>query len=335
MEKEVIIPITEKPKLDKRAEVIKILTDKNQIEQLKSFLDTIDFGVLRRKFKTLSQKCGLKKSSINLIEGDGIFVTKTRELGHILSDFNLLGINLDRINDWIYWIFTLEDENNAAPEAIPDVSIENIQAIAQLFIFIHEETHAIGFQRLFNWNPGRRSYKNEHTNFNEKSTLGAFEQQHSGYASMEFTTVSEDQITTRYNEFNEGITDMIAFEIMGEYIKETGAFDKKALELFSNMRNKLTAYGKFSQLVTLMMKVIANKTNLPTETVWRSIKRNYLEGVDFEDSEFAKLIDENTYQGFLTDLQNIQIDKIDITTGEVEGEAFHSCIQKLSRELPN
>ncbi len=303
----------QKPDEEYISNIIRSISDKEQKEKLSNFLESLDFDLIKILFKTLVKKNVVNSDNINILDPKAMFATHVLTSGIFMIDFNQIGINLRATDRGLKLMF--KDKLN-----------DNIIFLRYLHIVIHELTHAISFRKMDKWHPEVKTGEPITQNKGKKGPLsGIYEQVQTGYA-----TLNRKEDLQEYIEFNEGVTEMIAFEIMNEYLKKMKAPQLSDLKLYKDIWN-LEYIGRYSLLVDKMIDCIVQKAIIPKQVVWQAIKRSYLEGVNFQDSELGRLIDEHTYQGFLNEIRAANADNDNMgIDNNTEKPEFYNCIKRLS-----
>lgn len=218
-------------------------------EKIKNLLEGFDFQIIRDIVGTILEKSGVSKNVAEKISLD-LFV--------LLKSPTFLGRILDKFVEDVAWYNEIGDIVVINNERIFEMDNEKV-----ILIIIHEISHSVSevFVKYSNGNPyevrvGLASMKK-----NEKSKW-----------------LTENRL------LNEGVTELLAESIEGEYLNRKG-------ESINNINRYSNSYPVAKKVVEILVRSISKKTGVPVDDVFKSVVRSML-NYDYESFyELVKLDD--------------------------------------------
>lgn len=265
--------------------------------ELEEMLGGVDFNILQGVLKNLASRCGVKPENFNVIDEDRITLFYSSKVaGVYFIDTNSIGLNTDQIKKSSEYV--QKQDTESMPEG-------DYFKLSLLHTLIHEEVHAISYRHIA-----------EDEAVGQKGRI-------SGYRASIY---DNDNWSDFYTALDEGVTEMIARQLLEEYMKkDPKSVDSQSLKRFLNtLESYPSGYDVETTLVSTLIQKIAKTSGMSEETVRQGIIRSKLEGVDLTESEFAEFMDEHTYTGFSDDIK-----KLKPAQEYDEIEKTHSCLSNL------
>lgn len=292
-------------------ESLRFLLHKNNVDKKSSLeelpktraehvLEKVDFNLLRNIFAEQMRKSAVDADDINFQTPQKGISLKTIS-GHTYSE---------------YWAFMNKisiDPNKMSLET--DISFNN-----QIFsVLCHEETHSV-------------STSAHHRSF-VLSLFNTFTNRPSGQSGLEYTSIVHDIVHDgSFGMFNEAVTDSVAEEVFGEYIKRSG--DRV---LFSNP-DGIAEYSKTylneRNIFKAFICALSRTVEIPEDVVWSGVKQSYFSNANLAKRELVKLFEEvlkinisniirnptkssGVSQNAIQQLENIGSSEVDIFSGNL------------------
>lgn len=319
------------------AEKLRLLGFKKD-ERVEKFLDTIDFKTLRGVFEDLHKRSGADPKNMNLVGAERFFVEdiehggaqyNARENIIMLSRNKEEGLSIERVTPHY------EPVRDTGYFAAPDIDPSVLKRIHAIELIIHEETHAMGLQRLEQINSFLTSFINQTS------------RQFSGYKVYE----QETRNLLWYRAellgeiLNEGITQMIAQQTLLEYVRRSGSDNhgvtvQEVQKYISCSNNDLFWHG-FSrkpevQFVRIFIEYLAEAAETSPDKIWEGIERGYIRGGDLFDQSIKDAFEEVGLERVLDvfESSDYELTQISLDTKQDRGDiARRNAILAANREL--
>jgi len=228
-------------------------------------IEQVDYNALREIFETMRRRSGVPEKS-GFIEKSGIQFDRNEAGGGRFNGDHIV-INPE-----------------ASIEEKGDEATIRRKALSTL---IHEETHASGshvsptdlvrglkeIRSYFTKQPILLDANGYHRRMIEKGTSSLY----SSY-------------------FSEGVTDMIAERVYGEYVNRTGI--RSELTSADGTSSFDECYVDSRAFATSFVEMIAHSVGVPSETVWEGVVQGYMQGLDLKNSGLENAFDEVFYPQF-------------------------------------
>lgn len=265
-------------------------------KELRAVYDRVDFKELKAILESMSRRSGVPPEELGFLGPDRLaaapFGRQTQQDGFA----GRIYLSEKEIRDW-------------ASKAKSDWEL------CALHVLIHEETHAVSKQECV----GLREYL-----ANEQASTYSI----SGYSRLShYRRDGKEPSSFSYEFFDEGVTDLIAQEVVKEYLYRHPefAFPEKANRFFKRSFNQgISPRESYVKIVRLIEQVISERTGVGTDIVHGAIIRGKMSGDDLNDPELHEALSEILTPDVLTELENLTL----ITTID-----FERLSEKLKRLL--
>lgn len=273
-------------------------------------IDHLNIDELRNIFSEMRRRSGVPEDSL-FVSKEDIQVTSTIGYAGLFSPDGKLSINPEII---------MEEMIN---EGVIPTKAELRRRI--LSVLAHEETHASGR----NIDKGNRVLYELLSYVSQKPQLSSA----NGYKKFVYV---KGKAQPRFAIFSEGVTDLIGEEAYSTYLDRTG----ERASLLGSEENAAYkgSYMGARALTTTFIEVIANAADTPIDVVWQGLKQGYMSGLDLDDNELAKVIDEEFYPEFMRDVEHAYIDELELPLPEIvkrlkEKQLSAEAKEKIKRAL--
>lgn len=272
--------------------------------EFNEIVEKIDFNKLKLLYENDAVKSGVEPGDINFLPPSRIFnIEEDIENNEEISRFgyyniveNYISINYSKIKE-------SAEKLNVNPE------------IFLLKVIGHEESHAVSKHNIF--------YKAK-----SKSSVVLSKVQ-SGYSLAKTREhVKENKNHPLFNGFNEGITEIYTYDIIGAYLRENPEFsNEKQEDGHGHIRNfnKIFIYSGYAtemRLVETFMQAIAKATDCDIKDVRNAFVSGYFSGENFYDKELSESFNIIFGKSFMKGLEK---------TTTKDKSVVLSCIKKLER----
>jgi|GEM_PF-1836732 len=257
--------------------------EKEQSDELKELLNSVDFSVLEDEFNIIAEKSGIDKNKLNFIGKEKVFDFKKDSRD---------GLEFGRIGRYDPGANCIAVDINGLNLLARNFNFDKQKLF--LYLMCHEETHATGKTRCVGFN----EFKEEKEDSMSVRT---------GYS--EYITIKDEYEKVYHTEilspFNEGITEKIGREVLDSYFQKTGILGddfKKKLEREYGSSN---LYGYEVSFVDTFIKRISADTGVSEMDVWNAFKRGFYNGEDLlGDLELREFWKEIFGEEFIRDFTN-------------------------------
>jgi len=239
--------------------------------ETRKVIEHIDFDVLRGLFDTLRSRSGAEGES-GFCGREKISIDDSRSGGEFYPQ---KGVNIGSLP------FTSYDYSRPTRASFRN----NI-----LCMVIHEETHASSRS------VDKKLSTSKKISESVRSLFGVRDLDYvSAYGRRQY---ENGKFKSVFLDLNDGITEMIAKEVYGEYLRTTGDSatfsDSKTRAEYQN-----EIYLGSRAMTQAFLEIIAKCTGVPSETVWGAIKQGYVTGLDFSETELSHSFEEIFSEGFI------------------------------------
>lgn len=322
---------------------------KEWVDRIKKELEHLDFSLLESIAGKIAERCGIPEGQLNFVPKEKIVLKKrdanSEQDKFVQGNYRVLFNEIDIFpHSIVYSLWfslvlpilreleglssepsavTGEQLHEAVVTKLPLLSDAMVQ-FSVLRTLIHEQIHAMSFTRIISEHP--RSFWQRL----QRKVLGAglvnLSSVFSGYSRHLLKDNAEGghQENDGFLAFDEGVTDKLAFEILDEYLsaKDSTILDDQSTKVHRERLTE-TTYGACVRLVDELVRKIAQNAGMEERHVWQAIVRSKIEGVDLEDTEIARFIDESTFEGFFDRLKKLRPE--DFQNKEDE-EGLRTCL---------
>jgi hypothetical protein len=252
-------------------------------EILQSWLEKIDQTVLRGAFEAVVERLGVDKDKINFIDLLQ-FGNKTGNVFYYAEyspQTNSIGIAMSALKSNIL-------DKSVRPE------------LRFLHVVIHEETHAVGRVECSSL-LGQDVYRAGHTD--DVIQRDENYKEYYGYY----------KVNRLYNDFNEGVTDLIALDVLKEYEKLMGHIDADGVNLLESEIRGGT-HGRVINLVDGFIYRLSQVSGMSSEEILEMVKSSYFIGETLFYSQFTEYLKDILGEDYLNQLASGNI----IKTGKLQ-----------------
>lgn len=160
---------------------------------------------------------------------------------------------------------------------------------AMLCAIIHEEAHASS-KNIDKRAPSKRFLEPIRSFFGRRDPDLA-----TGYHRRQFENGKKKIV---FRDLNEGVTEKIAEEVHGEYLRRTGSGAD-----FSDRDHPVgyhdAAYLGSKAITEAFVGIIARSVGVSEEVVWQALKQGYMAGIDLRETELEQAFEEIFSEGFM------------------------------------
>lgn len=133
-----------------------------------------------------------------------------------------------------------------------------------------------------------------------------------GYATEH---VVDGNYRSSFKYFNEGVTDKIAETVYAEYLRRTG--DRSRYAGDAGGAPYWEAYPGSRAVVTTMVEMVANATDVPSDVVWESLISGAVNGVDLDSTELAGALNDICFPEFVQMLKEAELSETELPLPEL------------------
>ncbi len=245
-------------------------------QKLEGWLGEIDFDELNEIFAEQLRRSGIDTSRLNPLFRENIYMdggTNTATMSYTGS-INAIQIHANEFEEY--------------------VAHQNVSNVDPRLIFmqhlIHEGAHAASANITV--------MKDRASGFVQLSDSGL------NHRHVNAVLQGDDTFTLEENNeflmFNEGVTELVADEVLSEYLKRrplSGLSSEIANSTFDNLvgthSTEGVGYATARQFVTAFVDAIAREVGIPEDVVWSALKRQYFRGDSLAEKETSDLLNES------------------------------------------
>ncbi|KKU93939.1 MAG: hypothetical protein UY26_C0003G0089 [Candidatus Jorgensenbacteria bacterium GW2011_GWA1_48_13] len=255
--------------------------DRESADVLADVIERIDFKALQNIFESIAAKSGIDPSKMNFVGPERFYdmTSMWDTLGRWNSEHNVIALNGSALK-------------RSAERAGVDTELRVLSTL------VHEEVHATS------------RYKSEIV----KTQAGDREKITTGYGKYRRGNRSKGlKGEVFFDLLNEGVVELLAREVLLEYIRTTDFTDsrkvKEFMEAHEQKPEEMSGYWLAIKFVDVLVDKVSVKTGTDRNSVWRSFVRGLYEGVDFETKEFSQPFQELFGENFLQKLSKANFSK--------------------------
>lgn len=299
-------PIPDKASAALRNQEIKEKYATDEVLEVREALATIDFLTVKNVFDELYERLGYSPRDMNFFELNAIGGPDEAGFGNAASyspERNTLGLRVSRILE-------MATERGIRPE------------LMTTGVLLHEETHAIGRVEC-HYNNERKGQGLLKTGYRIEIDLPLTEFEKKIYGASE---------ESKFEDFNEGMTEMISHEVLQRYAEQTKHFTHEEVETYVAIQRKIPQF----RLVEGFILRLSYAAELPVETVREELKRGYFTDNNFIAGAYREYLEEvlgNEYMQQLETGEVISKKPVKRTFTEQSTRDIKAYFLKLKRKL--
>lgn len=277
--------------------------NKRLVEMINEIIRNIDIKKLKTIFEQIGRRCGIDPANLNFLEPDKIHLItpNLKEPEKTIGEGSSYQISSNTIllNIKIINLMAQKLKGEEIKDEIQSESNFDATPLITLYAIIHEEIHATSYNRIQELDPKLIPPKFTPLNKITRTLLrlltgrgaGFYENIKSGYSENKLAIDGfKMKFDNEFRHFDEGVTEKLTFEILRQYLLENhldglDGLNKEQIDKLLKIISKKSTYYDYIEFTELLVKYIADETDLNEQVVWDGIVRSKLEGINLKDPE--------------------------------------------------
>lgn len=284
------------------------------VQRVQDSLLRIDFVALQDMFESIGSKCGIDPTKLNFLPRDHIILKPSQSGNDGIAGYeswtNQIYISPTPLVSTVGKYDDVRQIKWPSHERL-DLAKESSMYLFTLYTLIHEQVHAISFNRLVSWYPDTLIHRLKRL-LGRKQEPEGYKEDQSGYGKTARDPQNQE-LKNFFEAFDEGVTEKLTLDILRKFLAGdsnslTAEEKKRFFERFTIKSTDIN-YDAEIQLIDAFIECIAKKSGMDARTIWQAIVRSKVEGIDLEDTELSAFIDEHTFDGFVDRIKKLTADE--------------------------